>query len=203
MKDWTLVLAPEHNQPFKVMDYWSGPPRWIVMRSEVHAKLSAQLCKGQVFRHGRASPGGFDFNTATFLRGSMTEVKHQQWHVGLSSASSHTFWIWDFLKHSLFTPVPSESCQASGWWTQGKREEQHLHVTQRWTSTCTPTQNTTRRTPGGGHFPQPGTWKDESSVCGSFWDTAATLKVTLHSNSHKKHFCQMLSCGKSSEWFFL
>lgn len=42
---------------------------------------------------------------------------------------SHTFWVWDFLKHSLFTSVPSESRQASGLWVEGRRDKQYWHVT--------------------------------------------------------------------------
>lgn len=48
---------------------------------------------------------------------------------------SHTFWVWDFLKHSLFTSVPSESGQAPGWWVERKTaDKQHWHVTHKtWT----------------------------------------------------------------------
>lgn len=35
---------------------------------------------------------------------------------------SHTFWIWDFLKHSSFTSVPSKSRQAPGLWAERKTE---------------------------------------------------------------------------------
>lgn len=38
---------------------------------------------------------------------------------------SHTFWVWDFLKHSLFTSVPSESRQAPGWWAERETDKQH------------------------------------------------------------------------------
>lgn len=87
----------------------------------MHA-ISAGCCLSQRIRGNRVL---HRFSEKTPVMGWNTSNDMWDW----IQSCSHTFWVWDFLKNSLFTSVPSESRQAPGWWIQGKRETddtQHL-----------------------------------------------------------------------------
>lgn len=77
-----------------------------------------------------------------FLGENMTgwNTSNDMW--GWIQLCSHTFWIWDCLKHSLFTSVPSESRQTPGWWvekeeTQTSTDLLHTRHGYTWTNTKT------------------------------------------------------------------